>query len=253
MTRHFLRFFSPPSASQPLLVCLPYAGGSASAFRAWATLFDTQIAVAAVQYPGREDRFTEATIDDMSRLLATLMTELQRDIATRPYALLGHSMGGAIAHELAVQLEALGMPPRHLFISGRHPPRYHPRDSAVHRSSDSDILAELRRLNPRNNALVESPELAALLVPIIRSDYRLIENYRPHNTPVIGCPIDVLAGRDDPDLPTDQACAWADYTSASCQVHLFPGDHFFINQQRDAVVDTVQQAFLSSLTPSTKG
>ncbi|MGG2142249.1 thioesterase II family protein [Symbiopectobacterium sp. RP] len=212
------------------------------------------MAVAAVQYPGREDRFTEATIDDMSRLLATLMTEFQCDIATRPYSLLGHSMDGAIAHELAVQLEAQGMPPRHLFISGRQPPRYHPRDSVVHRSSDSDILAELRRLNPRNNALVESPELAALLVPIIRSDYRLIENYRPHNTPVIGCPIDVLAGRDDPDFPADQACAcaWADYTSASCQVHIFPGDHFFINQQRDAVVDTVQQAFLSSLTPCTK-
>ncbi|MCW2484075.1 thioesterase II family protein, partial [Candidatus Symbiopectobacterium sp. NZEC135] len=187
------------------------AGGGASAFRAWSTLFDAQIAVAAVQYPGREDRFNEATIDDMSRLLDTLMTELQRDIAARPYALLGHSMGGAIAHELAVRLEAQGMPPRHLFVSGRQPPRYHPRDSAVHRSSDSDILAELRRLNPRNNALVESPELAALLVPIIRSDYRLIENYRPHDTPVIGCPIDVLAGRDDPDLPAEEACAWADY------------------------------------------
>lgn len=253
MTRHFLRFFSPPSASQLLLICLPYAEGGASAFRAWAPLFDTQIAVAAVQYSGREDRFTEATIDDMSCLLSTLVSELQRDIATRPYALLGHSMGGAIAHELAVQLEAQGMPPRHLFISGWQPPRYHPRDSAIHRSSDSDILAELSRLSSRNNALVESPELAALLVPIIRSDYRLIENYRPHNTPVIGCPIDVLVGNDDPCLPVDQACAWADYTSASCQVHIFPGDHFFINQQRDAVVDTVQQALFSSLISCTKG
>lgn len=253
MTRHFLRFFSPATASKPLLVCLPYAGGGASVFRAWSTLFDAQIAVAAVQYPGREDRYTEATIDDMPHLLTALVAELQSEVATRPYALLGHSMGGAIAYELAVRLDALGMPPRHLFISGRQPPRYHSRDSTVHRSSDSDILAELRRLNPRNDALVASPELAALLVPIIRSDYRLIENYRPHDTPVIRCPIDVLTGRDDTDLPDEQACAWADYTSASCQVHIFPGDHFFINQQRDAVVNTVQRVFLASLSLLKKG
>ena len=253
MSRHYLRLFSPLAASQPLLICLPYAGGGASAFRAWSSLFDASIAVAAVQYPGREDRFTEATIDDMSHLLTTLLTELQGEVATRPYALLGHSMGGAIAHELAIRLDALGIPPWHLFISERQPPRYHPRGSALHRSSDSDILAELRRLNPRNNALVTSPELAALLVPIIRSDYRLIENYRPYDTPVIRCPIDVLAGRDDPDLPADQICAWADYTSASCQVHIFSGDHFFINQQRDAVINTVQRAFQVSLSLLTKG
>lgn len=247
MTRSSLRFSPDPTPSQPLLICLPHAGGAASAFRAWPTKFAPDIAVGVVQYPGREDRFGETLIDNMPQLLAALLQELGPLLAMRPYALLGHSMGGAIAHELAVRLSEQGAAPKQLFISGRQPPRFHAQDGAVHLASDAAIMAELRRLSPRNQALVSSPELAALLVPIIRSDYRLIENYQPRDLPPLTCPIAVLAGRDDLELPVEQAQAWREYTTAECQVHFFPGDHFFISSQCDAVADTVKQALSVSL------
>lgn len=247
MTESYLRFSAPLAAEQPLLICLPHAGGAASAFRAWPALFAPHVAVAAVQYPGREDRFGETVIDNMPQLLMALVRELRPLLARRPYALLGHSMGGAIAHELAARLCEQGVAPRHLFVSGRQPPHFHPQNGVVHLGSDTAILDELCRLSPRNKALISSPELAALLVPIIRSDYRLIENYLPSALPPLPCPIDVLSGRDDPELPITQAQAWAEYTTERCQVHFFPGDHFFINSQCDAVVDTVKRALTTSL------
>lgn len=249
MTGHFLRFYQSAPQTQLLLICLPHAGGGASTYRPWGSLFDARIAVAAVQYPGHEDRFTENTIDNMSQLLSALCDELLPQVARQPYVLLGHSMGGAVAHELALRLSEQGYPPQRLIISGRQPPCFHPHNSKIHCGGDDDILAELRRLSPANQALLSTPELATLLLPIIRSDYRLIENYCPAPAPRVACPIDVLAGRDDPELPLVQANAWAEYTSAACQVHLYPGDHFFIASQRSAVVGTLQRLLQSCLTP----
>lgn len=241
-TDTFLRFYQKRPGASRLLVCFPHAGGGASGFRAWPYLFDDDIEVAAVQYPGREDRFGEPGIDDMEVLLAALTAELLPPLSQRSFLMLGHSMGGAIAHELAMRFSDLGVPPERLLISGRQPPCHHPLDSAIHRGSNAEILAELLRLSPDNQALAQEPELAALLLPVVRNDYRLIESYRPGKARILDCPITVLAGEDDTELSRPAAEAWAGYTRAGCRVHGFPGDHFFIASQRCQVVATVRRA-----------
>lgn len=241
-TDAFLRFYVPRPGASQLLLCFPHAGGGAGGFRPWPYLFDDDIEVAAIQYPGREDRFAEPRIDDMEALLAALAAELLPVLAQRHYLLLGHSMGGAVAHELAMRFSALGLPPQRLVVSGRQPPCHHPLDSTIHRGSDAEILTELLRLSPDNQALAQEPELAALLLPVVRNDYRLIESYRPGQGAMLDCPITVLAGEDDPELSRAEAEAWAGYTRAGCRVHHFPGDHFFIASQRSRVVATVRRA-----------
>lgn len=243
MSKHFLRFYQPAPNAPLLLVCLPHAGGAASTFRPWPYLFDaSEVELAVVQYPGREDRFAEPFIDNMPALLTALQDELLPRLAGRRFALLGHSMGGAIAHELAQMLASHRLQPELLIISGRQPPDFHPLDSRIHLGSDQQILEELLRLSSDNQALREQPELAELLLPVIRNDYRLIEQYRPQPARLLSCPIVVLSGEDDRELPLAQAEAWAACTSAESSVHRFPGDHFFIASQRAAVVACVRQA-----------
>ncbi|WP_166308004.1 thioesterase II family protein [Bradyrhizobium sp. 2S1] len=241
-TDGYLRFYQPRPQAARLLICFPHAGGGASAFRAWPFLLDDDTEVAIAQYPGREDRFGEPRVEDMDTLLAQLLTEALPHVARRPFYLLGHSMGGAVAHELAMRLTARGAEPRRLVVSGRQPPSHHPLDSTIHQGSDSELLTELLRLSPDNQALAQEPELAALLLPIVRGDYRLIERYRPGDCRPLDCPITVLAGEHDPELSPEAARAWAEYTRGDCRVHFFPGDHFFIASQRAQVAATVRQA-----------
>lgn len=240
-TDTFLRFHLPRAQAPRLLVCFPHAGGGASAFRAWPRLFGDDLEVAAVQYPGREDRFSEPVIGDMETLLAAVTGELLPVVRQRPFLLLGHSMGGAVAHELAMRFSALGAVPCRLIVSGRQPPCHHPFGSAIHRGSDAELLAELLRLSPGNRTLAEEPELAALLLPVVRNDYRLIETYRPGRTVPLDCPITVLAGEQDTELTRAEAKDWAEYTRSSCVVHAFPGDHFFIASHRGRVVAALRE------------
>ncbi|MBK5652717.1 MAG: thioesterase, partial [Rhizobium sp.] len=243
-TDGYLRFYQPRPQASRLLICFPHAGGGASAFRSWPFLLDDDTDVAIAQYPGREDRFGEPRVEDMDTLLDELLNEALAHVERRPFCLLGHSMGGAVAHELAMRLTSRGARPRRLVVSGRQPPSHHPLDSTIHQSTDSELLAELLRLSPDNEALAQEPELAALLLPVVRGDYRLIERYRPGTCPPLDCPITVLAGEQDPELSREAAHAWSAYTRGNCRVHFFPGDHFFIASQRAQVVATVRRAML---------
>lgn len=243
MRKNFLRFYQPAASAPLLLICFPHAGGSASTFRQWSDFLDSsEVELAVIQYPGREDRFAEPLINNMSELLHALQHSLLPHLEGRRFAFLGHSMGGAVAHELAQQLAAISLEPLMLIISGRQPPEFHKLDSRIHLSSDEHILEELVRLNSNNHTLCQHPELAEVLLPIIRNDYRLVETYRPQPARLLSCPIMVLSGEEDSELPLSQAEAWASCTTEECIVHRFPGDHFFIASQRAAVISCVTRS-----------
>lgn len=243
MSKNFLRFYQPAASAPLLLICFPHAGGSASSFRQWSDFLDSsEVELAVIQYPGREDRFAEPLINNMPELLYALQHALVPHLKGRRFAFLGHSMGGAVAHELAQLLAALSLQPELLIISGRQPPEFHKLDSRIHLSSDKHILEELVRLSSNNQTLCQHPELAEVLLPIIRNDYRLVETYRPQPARPLSCPIMVLSGEEDSELPLSQAQAWVSCTTEECIVHRFPGDHFFIASQRAAVIGCVTRA-----------
>src|SRR4051794_27130121 len=86
------------------LFCFPYAGGGALAYQAWPRLLPDEIEVVAVQLPGREARFREPPMTDLSTLVEALVAAMYPYETLRPFAFFGHSLGALIAFVLAQAL-----------------------------------------------------------------------------------------------------------------------------------------------------
>ncbi|WP_238441954.1 thioesterase II family protein [Streptomyces pratensis] len=247
----WIRRWSDGTAPRLRLICLPHAGGSASFYRPWAALLPPEVELLAIQYPGREDRYEDPAIVSMDELV-TALADVLSALLDRPYALFGHSMGSAVAWELAHELNGRGAPaPRRLFVSGRAAP-----GTAVvgdvHRQDDDVLCAELRRLGGTSSEVLDDQGLRALVLGTVRDDYRLIETYRPSVRPRLDCPVHVLTGSEDPELGqeriSERAGGWADLTTARTEVRTFPGDHFYLTPRRREVVATVLRRMDPSLT-----
>ncbi|KRE88754.1 hypothetical protein ASG87_09300 [Frateuria sp. Soil773] len=247
----WFRRYSPRPAASMRLVCLPHAGGSAGFFRAWAALLPDSIELVAVQYPGREDRLDERPMDDMHALVDAI-AQAMPVLLDRPYLLFGHSMGAAVAHELCLTLHGRRQRlPAHLVVSAREAPARH-HGGTLHRAGEDALRHELRRLGGTPAALLDCDEFCALLLPRMRSDYRLIETYRPAlaTMPPLPLAISAFVGTDDHELASGDAEAWAQQTSQAFHLRRFAGDHFYLVPQMRQVVHAVLACAGKAATPA---
>lgn len=237
--KDWVRRYAVRPAARVRLFCFPHAGGSASAFRPWQALLPPEVELAAVQYPGREDRFGQPMAHDLHELAARVCDDLAAGLLDRPYVLLGHSMGAVAAYQVAQELRRRGQRlPARLVACARQSPE-HSRDSGVHRGDDRALVAELERLGGTPPEVLADPELRRVILGIVRNDYRLAETYAWRAEPPLDCPISVFVGDTDPECSADEGAQWVDMTTGSTEVTIFRGDHFFLTPQRRAVVATL--------------
>jgi pyochelin biosynthesis protein PchC len=243
----WLRTYQPRPEAGVRLVCLPPAGASAPFFRDWVRYLPADVELTSVQYPGRLDRINDRAVSQMDTM-ADAVTDVLLPRAEQPFALFGHSMGAAVAFEIARRLS--GNPYTRLlrlFVSG-YPEPSRRRPSSFHLSSNGDLIAELSRLGVIEEALFEDLDLVQTLLPPLRSDYRIVETYHPTFDSPLATPITAIVGADDDDAPEDSVRAWRELTSAEFRFEHFPGGHFYLNERRREVVELVTSQLLADST-----
>jgi surfactin synthase thioesterase subunit/glycosyltransferase involved in cell wall biosynthesis len=220
------------------LFCFPHAGGGAAAFSAWRQRLP---GVCPVRLPGRESRAAEAPFERMAPLVEALAAAVQPYL-DRPFALFGHSMGAAVAFELARKLHRLGLPrPCLLIASAARAPQFRRGYTPPPAPSEAQFLEELRRLDGLPAEALDNPELLRAILPALTADAALYRNYVYAGDAPLDCPIRAYGGSDDPNVRFEHLEAWAGQTTASFAVRLFPGGHFFTHAGQEAVLNALAE------------
>ncbi|WP_294913350.1 thioesterase II family protein [uncultured Gilliamella sp.] len=235
------RIYQPRPLAKQRFICLPHAGGCASFFKRWPITLPSSIELVAIQYPGREERLAEPLINNMDELINGLIAALiQQRLLDKPYLLFGHSMGGYVVYELCLALRARNLPnPYQLVISASEAPS-HKNSSTLHLETDEVILDEIEKLNGMPFSLATHPELAQMLLPIIRNDYQLIESWQPKINPhPFDIPISIFVALQDTELTEAQALAWEKQTTQHFHCEHFQGNHFYLIKEQAKVIQAL--------------
>jgi surfactin synthase thioesterase subunit len=174
--------------------------------------------------------------------LAGAVADALQPYLDRPYALFGHSMGGLLAFEVARRLRHAGAPsPLVLMVSGAGPPdRERPR-RLLHQLADEALLVELRRLNGTPTEVLDSPELLAIVLPLLRADLEAIETYRYVPGPPLDCRISAFGGLADEVILPEWLLRWQDQTTQAITLYMIAGGHFFVHSMRGLVLSLIRQ------------
>lgn len=232
--QQWIRRFRDDDAWRTKLVCFPHAGGCASTYRTWSAALPSDVGVLAVQYPGREDRFgdvfpsgLEALADDAAGVLG--------ELTQHRLVLFGHSMGATVAHEVALRLQKGGSPPAALCVSGRRPPHALDRRRKLF-GTDEEIITRVVRLDPSRAAVFSDPGLREAVLPALRADFRLVDDYSGGRRPLLDCPVYGYTGDDDAEVNPAQMRGWAATTRDAFRLRVLPGGHFYLRAEEAALL-----------------
>lgn len=222
------------------LCCLPHAGGSAQlAYGRWRKpLAEAGIDLHPLELPGRGMRGAEAPLTRMAPLVQDLLHGLVPiAVSGRPYAFFGHSMGSAVAWELTCALAERGLPlPFTLVVSGRNPPhdlRLHDDLSVL---DDAEFIRRVAAMGGTPAEVFASPEIVALFLPTLRADFALLAHHRVA-MPIrpLACDLLFLHGVEDPRVDAEGIDGWRAYTRGRLEVEAYPGGHFYLQTELEAV------------------
>jgi medium-chain acyl-[acyl-carrier-protein] hydrolase len=211
------------------LFCFPHAGVGASAFRLWRRGLPATVDVCAIQPPGREDRLREQPLTSIPALVDGVLTAIE-PVLDLPFVFFGHSMGATVASEVSRALESRGGPlPEHLVVSGRRPSHLPGNETPLSPLPDDEFLVEVqRRYGGIPTALLEEPEIMALLLPTLRADFTALETHRPSARPPLPIAITAFGGSEDALTPREHLEAWRHETTCAFAMRVFSGGHFYL-------------------------
>ena len=213
------------------LFAVPYAGGSADAIYAkWKKEMGEEIELLPLEYAGHGLRMAEACHETIEQTVAEMLLHIIPVAREKPYAIYGHSMACVVIYELLKAIDKLGLPSaKNVFLSGRNPPHREYKTS-LHTLPDEEFLEEIRKIGGTPQDFFEIRELRNTFLPILRNDYKLVEQYKVQ-TPLhtTHANISFFYSDNDSMVGLSSAYEWQEYTYGHFSLHRYHGGHFFIH------------------------
>ncbi|GIG63548.1 oleoyl-ACP hydrolase [Longispora fulva] len=222
------------------VLCLPHAGAGSSFFFPWRRLDPPGVTLVPLQLPGREERVEEELLTDVHAAVRALLPEAVAAVGdSRRVALFGHSLGAALAYELARALqEQTELVVDHLVVSGSPGP-WSGRTEQAAALDDEEFLARIEEFAGYRHSAFDFPELRDMLLPILRADVAMHESYRPTTDAPTTTPITCVRGEGDLLVSRRDAELWRSATRGPFTYTELPGGHMYLAESATDLVDLI--------------
>lgn len=232
------------------LYCLPYAGGSARViYSKWKEYLDVKINLIPLELAGHGSRIAEEHYESMEDAIEDLFSCMKERISNKPYALYGHSMGTILACELALLAKRENLPqPQVIFLSGRKPMHKTKNERRIFNLSDEEFIREIVDIGGTPKKIFESEQLKNIFLSILRSDYKIVEQYKiREEIEVLNTDIVFFASDEDALINLEDVEEWSKCCDGSFEYFQYEGGHFFINENYEDICEKINLK-LNSIT-----
>lgn len=227
----------------PTLYIFPHAGGDAKFYVPFSKEFSADLKRIAVQYPGQRDGAGLPPLASIPALADDIFAMMKPSSRTAdPYAFFGHSMGGLLAFEVALRFQQAGHRVAALFLSACSAPG-HIRYKQIQGMSDREMLNLIAQMTGTNPEFFEDEEFLVGVLPTLRAA-RAIAGYDCPAETRVSCPIYAFIGDKDWIATPDDMEPWRERTTSEFALQVFPGDHFYLNNNLPELVGEIQDQTL---------
>ncbi|MDJ0897246.1 MAG: amino acid adenylation domain-containing protein [Xenococcus sp. MO_188.B8] len=242
------------SGNQPPLFCIHPVGGNVLCYADLARHLDRDYPVYGLQSVGLDGQ--QQPLTDLEEMASHYIEAIQQIQPQGPYHLIGWSMGGVIAYEMAQQLQAKNQPVALLTLIDSYAPTVIPRPSEIDQAMIINQLAQdwvrlygqeldisletLRKLQPDQQVkhLFEQAKQQAIFPPEIEIEQmltlwevfqtNLIAMYHYQPKAYSGSIILLNASETTSEVIEDPTHGWGHLVLDDITIHTITGDHYTI-------------------------
>jgi len=230
------------------IIALPFAGGNRYCFDSIKKYVPQNLDWITLELPGRGNRFKESLLENINDIVDDLLNQITPLIQGCNYIIYGHSLGALLGYELTKRvIEKELKPPIHLFFTGRGAPGFEQFEDKKSVLPKDLFWKEVNEIGGLTKDILDCEELLELYYPIVKSDFRAIEDYEFHLTEKpFSIPIHICMGKEEIGEEKNKTSltsmkAWKNETTSSCTFELLEGDHFFIFKNSEAMARKICQ------------
>ncbi|MCQ9178694.1 alpha/beta fold hydrolase [Streptomyces sp. IBSBF 2953] len=222
-----------PDGAALTVILFHHAGGSALSLIPLVSGLPKKIRARIAELPGRGIRSKESPATTFDQALHDCV-EHTRAYSRGRHIVFGHSLGGVLAHEVALRHEMSGGNPPQRVILSACSLAPGPRTAPVRRGRN-ELLEVMRRHGGTPAEVFATPHLLDAALVTLGDDMMLVDSYRP--CPAArgrNVPYSIWYGAYDETVVPHTAQSWTERVGASsAEITAFPGGHFYLTQSPD--------------------
>jgi len=229
------------------LFLIPFAGGSAVSYLKWKLHFSDEITIIPLELNGRGIKSGQPFCKNFQEVVETLSNEINQYVnKDERYFIFGHSMGALLALEIYYErLKKKEGLPNALFLSGCKPPFLFEKRNVISNLPTEELKNELRIKGGTPEEVLASNVLMDYFLPMIRADFKLLEEYQFNlEYTKVHCPIVILGGTED-KIEKSELLQWQSLAHDPITLHMFKGNHFFIHSYPKEITKLIEEYLFS--------